>query len=87
MQHQGRTSIAMGNRLLTVGLIFVFVLFTQPGCHSPGRDPGITLTVIEQAWLGSDPVLGAELEEYAKQSGIRVQVLPAPETAVEQLAT
>jgi len=87
MQHQGRTSIAMGKRLLTVGLIFVLVVFTEPGCHSTGHDAGITLTVIEQPWLGSDPLLGAELAEYASQTGIRVQVLPAPETAVEQLAT
>ena len=77
----------MAKRLLTAGLIFVVVLFTEPGCHSTGRDAGTTLTVIEQAWLGSDPVLGAELAEYTRQTGIRVQVLPAPESAVEQLAT
>ncbi len=48
---------------------------------------GIVLTVIDQGWPGSEPRLGPELEEYTRQTGIRVQILPAPEAAVEQLAT
>jgi trehalose/maltose transport system substrate-binding protein len=87
MRHQSRTRVAMENRLGTVGLILVLILFSEPGCHSSGRDPGITLTVIEQAWLGSDPRLGEELAEYTRQTGVQIQVLPSPEGAVEQLAT
>jgi trehalose/maltose transport system substrate-binding protein len=86
-KHQGRTSIAIESRFLTIGLIFVLILFTEPGCRSASSDAGITLTLIEQAWLGSDPTLAAELAEYTRETGIRVQVMPAPEAAVEQLAT
>jgi trehalose/maltose transport system substrate-binding protein len=86
VQYQDRMSTAIGKRLLTAGLILVLILFSEPGCHNSGRDAGITLTLIEQAWLGSDPTLGAELDEYTRQTGVRVQVLPAPEAAVEQLA-
>ena len=80
-------SMVMEQRLLMLTIIFILICFTGAGCHSTGRDAGITLTVIEQAWLGSDPVLGAELEDYTRRTGIRVQVLPSPEGAVEQLAT
>lgn len=73
-------------RHLSIVCILVFTL-SALGCRSTGRDSGIVLTVIDQGWPGSDPRLGPELEEYTRQTGIRVQILPAPEAAVEQLAT
>jgi trehalose/maltose transport system substrate-binding protein len=77
----------MGKHALTVGLISVLVLLTQLGCHA-GRSPsGITLTLIDQGWLGSGPRLAPEMEEFTRQTGIPVRILPAPEAAVEQLAT
>lgn len=53
----------------------------------PGR--GITLTLIDQSWVDSDSQrrLNEELARFTSQTGIHVQVLPAPEGAVEQLAT
>jgi trehalose/maltose transport system substrate-binding protein len=66
-------------------LLLIFILI---GCHSAGHDPsGILLTVIDQGWLGSGPRLAPEVEEFTRQTGIRVRILPAPEGAVEQLAT
>jgi len=74
-------------RLLSITCILLFILFAL-GCHSTGRDAsGITLTLIDQGWPASDPRLGPELEEFTRQTDIRVQILPAPEAAVEQLAT
>ena len=73
-------------RHLSIVCILVFTLSVL-GCRSTGRDSGIVLTVIDQGWPGSEPRLGPELEEYTRQTGIRVQILPAPEAAVEQLAT
>jgi trehalose/maltose transport system substrate-binding protein len=65
--------------------LLIFILI---GCHSAGRDPsGILLTVLDQGWLGSGPRLAPEVEEFTRQTGIRVRILPAPEGAVEQLAT
>ena len=74
-------------RLLSITCILLFILFAL-GCHSAGRDAsGITLTLIDQGWPASDPRLGPELEGFARQTDIRVQILPAPEAAVEQLTT
>ena len=71
-------------RHLSIVCILLFILFAL-GCDSTGRRAsGIILTVIDQGWPGSR--LGPELEEFTRQTGIRVQILPAPEAAVEQLA-
>jgi trehalose/maltose transport system substrate-binding protein len=78
---------AVNFRHLSIACILLFILFAV-GCHSGGRrTSGIILTIIDQGWLGSGPRLGPELEEFTRQTGIRVQILPAPEGAVEQLAT
>jgi trehalose/maltose transport system substrate-binding protein len=74
-------------RHLSIACILLFNLFAL-SCQSGGRRAsGIILTIIDQGWLGSGPRLGPELEEFTRQTGIRVQILPAPEAAVEQLAT
>ena len=73
-------------RSLSITFILLVILFAL-GCHSAGRDASeIILTLIDQGWPSSDPRLGPELEEFTRQTGIRVQILPAPEAAVEQLA-
>jgi trehalose/maltose transport system substrate-binding protein len=67
----------------------LLVLFAVQACHktSPSA-PAITLTVIDQGWASSD-YQGRlnEVAEFTRQTGIRVEFLPAPETAAEQLAT
>jgi trehalose/maltose transport system substrate-binding protein len=73
-------------RHLSIVCFLLFILFAL-GSHSADRGgSGIILTVIDQGWPASDPRLGPEVEEFTRQTGIRVQVLPAPEAAVEQLA-
>jgi trehalose/maltose transport system substrate-binding protein len=77
----------LGLRHLWIVCILPFIILAL-GCHSAGeRASGITLTLIDQGWPGSGPRLGPELEDFRRQTGIPVQVLPAPEAAVEQLAT
>ena len=74
-------------RYLSLACILLFILFAL-GCHNAGRGAsGILLTVLDQGWLGSGPRLAPEVEEFTRQTGIRVQILSAPEAAVEQLAT
>ena len=48
-----------------------------------------TLTLIDQAWSSREYQrrLNEELARFTQQTGIRVEFLPAPETAAEQLAT
>ena len=73
-------------RRFSIACILPLIIFAL-GCHSAGgRASGITLTLIDQGWPGSDPRLAPELEAFTRQTGIPVQILPAPEAAVEQLA-
>src|SRR5215472_13313914 len=86
-RRHGRTNVGHAKRLFTLRFIFVIVLFTEPGCQTGGSGAsGTILTVIDQGWPASDPRLGPELEEFRRETGIRVQILPAPEAAVDQLA-
>src|SRR5579864_6312170 len=78
----GRSAVLF--RYFSFACILLFILLALD-CHSAGS--GIVLTVIDQGWLGSGPRLAPEVEEFTRQTGIRVQILPAPEAAVEQLAT
>ena len=78
----------MAKRWLARGLVIAFVALTAPGCNTAGDSPsGILLTVIDQGWLGSGPRLTPEVEEFTRQTGIPVRIMPAPEGAVEQLVT
>ena len=67
-----------------------FVLFVTPACHkSSPPAPVKTLTLMDQTWVSRDYQrrLNGELALFEKQTGIRVEFLPAPETTTEQLAT
>src|ERR1700751_6453648 len=72
------------------GGVCLLVLFVTQACHktSPSA-PAETLTLIDQAWSSREYQrrLNEELARFTQQTGIRVEFLPAPETAAEQLAT
>jgi len=74
---------------LSIACILLVILFAL-GCHSAGRDASaITLTLIDQTWVDKEFQLRLKehLAEFKNQTGIRVEILPAPEAAVEQLVT
>ena len=76
-------------RELSVACAILF-FFLASGCHSAGRGSSeVTLTLIDQAWVDKEYQLRLreQLLEFKKKTGIQVEVLPAPEAAVEQLAT
>ena len=52
-------------------------------------EPVKTLTLMDQAWSSREYQrrLNEELARFTQQTGIRVEFLPAPETAAEQLVT
>src|SRR5246127_952178 len=72
------------------GGVCLLVFFVVQACHqtSPSA-PVKTLTLIDQAWSSREYQrrLNEELAQFTQQTGIRVEFLPAPETAAEQLAT
>ena len=76
-------------RRLSIACFFLFFLFVA-GCHNTGGGASqVKLILIDQAWVDKEYQrrLNEQLAAFTRQSGIRVEVLPAPEAAVEQLAT
>ena len=72
------------------GAICLLVLSSAEACNKTNQPaPETVLTIIDQSWLDkpSQALLSEELKQFTRETGIRVQVLPAPEVAVEQLDT
>lgn len=72
-----------------LGVISVVLLFAAEACKKNRTAPEVTLTIIDQSWIDkeSQAQLSEELQEFTRQTGIRVQVMPAPEVAIDQLET
>ena len=79
------------NRYRRIIAAFCFlVLFAFLACSkTKPAAPEVVLTIIDQSWIDkpSQALLGEELQQFTQATGIQVQVLPAPEMAVEQLET
>jgi hypothetical protein len=76
-------------RCLAYGVICLLVFVTQ-ACHKTNSSaPVKTLTLMDQTWVSRDYQrrLNGELALFERQTGIRVDFLPAAETTTEQLAT
>ena len=70
--------------------ICVFALSVAPGCNKKHQAaPDVILTIIDQSWVDkeSQALLREELNQFTQETGIRVQFMPAPEVAVDQLET
>ena len=72
------------------GAICIFFLALAQGCNKEKQAaPDVVLTLIDQSWVDkpSQALLGEELQRFTQETGIRVQVMPAPEVAADQLET
>ena len=71
-------------KIIGISLIVV----SLSACQHPAKEP-VTLTFLDPEWshdLTERNVLPDErLQEFMRQTGIRVKHLPAPETALDQL--
>jgi trehalose/maltose transport system substrate-binding protein len=80
LQNVGRRSFLSG--------LATFLLVAGQACRrSVQTAPVITLVLIDQTWLDRSfqERRNLELEQFTKETGIRVKLLPAPEGAVETL--
>src|SRR5579863_7988265 len=71
------------------GGVCVLVFFVMQACHQASSPaPVKTLALIDQAWSSRDYQLrlNGELAQFTRETGIRVEFLPGPETTTEQLA-
>jgi trehalose/maltose transport system substrate-binding protein len=95
LAHPSRTCGEASRRIRvltrTAALGIVCLLLTIGGESCSRRDQStnaITITLIDQGWSTSDYHRRLnEVAEFTRQTGVRVEFLPAPETAAEQLAT
>src|ERR1700758_3601666 len=66
------------------------LVFATQACHKTSSSaPVKSLTLMDQTWVSRDYQrrLNGELALFTRQTGIRVEFLPGPETTTEQLAT
>src|SRR6266568_1697450 len=82
LQNAGRRSF--------LGSLATFLLVAGQACRravEPARE--ITVVLIDQTWLDRSfqERRNLELEQFTKETGIRVKLLPSPEGAVETLDT
>ncbi len=77
-------------RLALAGFCFLVLLFAGPqGCQKPAQPaPSVKITLIDLRWWSkefidwrTDAIAG-----FTRETGIQVEVLPGPESTVEQLA-
>src|ERR1700751_255194 len=72
------------------GGVCLLVFLLVKACHKTSQSaPVKTLTLMDQTWVSRDYQrrLNGELGLFTRQTGIRVEYLPAPETTTEDLAT
>ena len=81
-------------RCSVVGAVCILIAFAGQACRNTSQpEPVKTVTLIggtgHQAWSNRDyqPRFNESIGRFTQQTGIRVEFLPSPETAVEQLAT
>ncbi len=77
-------------RPIVLTCICVLALLAGQACQKPDKpSAGIVLTLIDQNWVDKESRarLTEELRLFTNESGIAVEILPAPEGALEQLAT
>jgi trehalose/maltose transport system substrate-binding protein len=66
---------------------FVIVLLCCAGCQRQNNEP-VTITLIDQGWLTTDfqDKRNDVLQQFMRETGIQVKVLPTPESSLDQLA-
>jgi len=88
-REEARRRIRQSTRNAVLGIICFILTISGASCskRNPPTD-AVTITLIDQGWASSD-YQGRlnEVAEFTRQTGIRVEFLPGPEAAAEQVAT
>src|SRR5579863_3977970 len=75
-------------RLIPTGLLVVFLFTSLESCTNPSRTSiPVTVTLLDPGWLDKEfsALRSHEVQQFTRETGIEVKLLPAPETAVDQL--
>src|ERR1700739_107707 len=68
-------------------ICIVWLSLLLEGCDKPAVREPVTLTLMEQAWTTKKFTEGwrQELQQFTRETGVQVKMLPSPEAAREQL--
>jgi trehalose/maltose transport system substrate-binding protein len=74
-------------RFTMAAAAFALLAIGAGSCGKPAKKP-VVLTLIDQGWLDKEfqERRSREAEEFKRETGIQLELLPSPESAVEQLA-
>lgn len=89
MRLQTSKAVSAKTRLFFRAGLAIFGLLTWNACQKTRKPPpSITLKLLDQTWVhqAARRLRDEELRRFTNETGIRVEVLPSPESAVEQLA-
>src|SRR5205809_4327342 len=70
-------------------LLLLILLLVLANCNQPtSKRDQVSLTMIDQGWFDKEirDARDLELRQFTQETGIRVDILPAPESAAEQIA-
>ena len=70
------------------GLVGVFLIVGLEACHLSSVEPAVTVTLLDPGWPDKEfsDWRDHEVAEFTHETGIQVKLLPAPETALDQLS-
>ncbi len=74
-------------RLVLTGLAVAFLAVGLESCNHSSAEP-VTVTLLDPGWLDKEFTdwRDHEVAEFTRETGIQVKLLPAPETALDQLS-
>jgi len=74
--------------LVATGVIVVSLMFGLDACHHSSVELAVTVTLLDPGWPDKEfsDWRDHEVAEFTRETGIQVKLLPAPETALDQLS-
>ena len=88
-REEARRRIRQSTRRAVLGIVCFILTIGGESCSKRNQPTdAVTITLIDQGWASSN-YQGRlnEVAEFTRQTGIRVEFLPGPEAAAEQVAT
>jgi trehalose/maltose transport system substrate-binding protein len=67
--------------------LLTLALISLSGCAKPARAPVASVTLLDPGWLNKEfsDWREQEVKQFTGETGIQIKLLPAPETAIDQL--
>jgi hypothetical protein len=82
----GLECLFANSRMFGFAGVVIFAVLAAQACNKTKPAPPTTVTLVDQDWPDQESRRrrNEELRQFTNQTGIRVEVLPSPETAGKQ---